>query len=150
MSGIGEAASLLTLIKAARVLATSTCHAVAKFKNAPAELTALVAQVLALESELELYKYTADHGHDMPLAADIRNLLFDALTDARNGVSKLDGLCKDAKDMGSVFARLRWMRNDRKIADALAEVRVAREKLNSYMQILTWSVIHIPGSCATS
>ena len=138
MSGVGEVASLLTLIKAARVLATSTCEVVERLRKAPAELTALVAQILALESELELLNYTAQSAHQVLLCDDLKTKIFKALTDAREAVSDLNSICASAKGNESIYARLRWMHKERRFAeDALAKIRVAREKLNSYMQILT-------------
>ena len=139
MSVVGEVASILTLIKAARVLATSTCSVVDRLRKAPSELTALIAQILALESELELIQYTADTGHNALVDEKLRNKIFDALTDARNAVATLNAICTNAKGNESISSRLRWMRKENKVAnDALREVQVAREKLQYYMQLISW------------
>ena len=112
MSGISEAASLLTIIKAVAILASATRELAKGFKNAPAELNALAAQLLALQSELELLKHTTEHGHAALLTDDFRKSIEESLISARNGVARLDHLCAKANEHERFSTRLRWIHKE--------------------------------------
>ena len=138
MSGVGEAASLLTIIKAAAILAGSTRELVRKFKNASAELNALAVQLLALQSELELVRHTTDLGHAALLTDDLRKSIEENLYDARDVILKLDAICSSTHENEHFSTKFRWIRKNRKVAeDAFAALRVTRENLAFLMQILT-------------
>ncbi len=145
MSGVGEADSVLTLIKAAAILAEVTTRTIRKLKNAPQELNQLAAQLLVLQAELELIEYTASDSHRDLLSPGLQKQIEDALIAARDGIAKLDNICTAAQGNERFSARLHWVccRKDQ-AAEIVRGLGAARDKLIVCMQLLTTWVLSQP------
>ena len=138
MEVVGGAASILTLIKGASVVARSTNEVARRLKDAPEELHTLTAQFLTLQSELNLVNHSREPGQDEVLPADLKDCIESAVLRARDNINVLDAISTRAQGNKKLHARLRWARKDRKLAnDALGRLREVRASLTFLLQILS-------------
>lgn len=141
-SGIGEAASVLTLIKGAAILAGATRELARRIKNAPEELHAVAAQLMIVQSELELVKHTSDHAQRLSFTDDLRKEVNNTIVQARNAVSSIDEVSTKANGNEKFRDRIRWATKDQRVVhDLLAQLRAARDRLMFLLQILSWQVL---------
>lgn len=142
MSGVGEAASILTLIKAAAILGKALRDILRALRNAPKELHELEVQLRTLESELERIQYTVDQGHHAVVSASIRQEIECALIDARVSISDIENVCVKAEGNARFAAKFRWATKDhQRVNVALAQVRIVRKRLGHLLQNLSLFVL---------
>lgn len=139
MEPVGAVSSVLTLIKAATILAGSTRELARKFRNAPQELHTVAAQLLLVQSELEHVKQTTYHANRSILTSDLCKEIDDTIRQARDAVADVDAIVSRAQENRSLTAKIRWVSKERKVVeDLLASLRLARDRLMFLLQILSW------------
>lgn len=139
MEPVGGIASILTLIKAASILVSSTRELASKFKRAPQELHTITSQLLAIKSELELVQGTADHARNTLLTDDLCAEVDAAIRQARDAVASIDLISAAAKGNRTFGARYQWIsKSQKKVDDLLESLRLARDRLMFLLQILSW------------
>ena len=132
-------ASVFTLLQATAILVKASRDLSRKVRNAPADLHALTAQLLAVQYELERIRHVSKEAHSDLLIPGLKQDIHDALIEARDGIASVDAVIDRAHGNEGMRAKVRWVRKDRAAVEtAMSRVRGARDKLALIMQVMTW------------